>query len=500
MSQRIVIIWFRQLKTDWFANRNPLLRSLPFVLSVSDHGRMIVQAANPLAEKEGIFSGMAVADARAIVPSLEVMDDPPGLPTRLLQKLAAFCIRFTDSVSIGMCDELILDASGCAHLWGGEKNYLEDIQQRFKNNGYDVQLGMADTIGMAWAVAHFGDASRIIGPVAQQEAILRMPPAALRLSPLLTERLLKLGLQQVKNIVQIPRSALQRRFGDELTERIDQALGFEPEYLCPIFPVEACRERLPCLEPIITATGIEIALKRLLDRICLRLQRENLGIRKLIFSGMRTDGKISVIEIGTHRGSNQTAHLYKLFEPRICQMEPALGFELFLLEATKTEKIFPQQEILWQTKTGIAEKDFAALLDRISNRFGSSCMSRFVPDEHHHPEKSFKKSASLTEAEIVNWKISRPRPLQLLAKPVSVEVAAPVPDYPPMHFRYNGKIHKIKKADGPERIESAWWIQETSHRDYYILEDEDGRRYWLFRVGHYQANKKPRWYLHGFFA
>jgi protein ImuB len=84
--------------------------------------------------------------------------------------------------------------------------------------------------------------------------------------------------------------------------------------------------------------------------------------------------------------------------------------------------------------------------------------------------------------------------------PEPVEVAAPIPDYPPMHFRHRGELHTIKKADGPERIEQEWWLSEGEHRDYYIVEDEAGSRYWLFRLGHYTGNKPHRWYLHGFFA
>ena len=500
MAQRIVIIWFRRLKTDWCCIRNPLLRKTPFVLSVADHGRMVVSGTNSLAEKEGIFPGMAVADARAICPALEVVDDHPTLNKKLLRSLAEWCIRFTDSVTLGMDDDLILDASGCAHLWGGEKNYLQDIEKRLIKYGYDVRLSMADTIGMAWAVAHIGYPAQIISLGGQQEALLTMPPAALRLPPLMTDRLEKLGLYQIKNIVQIPRVALQRRFGKELTCRLDQAMGTETEQLFPLHPAEACLERLPCLESIVSAKGIEIALQRLLHSMCDRLQRENLGIRKMVFSGYCADHTITKVEIGTHRGSNQLNHLFKLFEPRICQMEPSTGIELFLLEATRTEKISPRQEILWKTKEEIPEADFAALLDRLSNRIGAALISRYVPDEHYLPEKSFKKSIVLTDNAKVHWAVPRPRPLQLLLKPELVEAAAPIPDYPPMHFRYKGKLHKIKKAEGPERIESEWWIQEESHRDYYMLEDEEGQRYWLFRSGHYQAEKKPCWYLHGFFA
>ncbi len=79
-------------------------------------------------------------------------------------------------------------------------------------------------------------------------------------------------------------------------------------------------------------------------------------------------------------------------------------------------------------------------------------------------------------------------------------VTAPVPDYPPMFFRFKGKLHKIKKADGPERIEPEWWINDGQHRDYYSVEDEEGKRYWIFRSGHYEPDQNYSWFLHGFFA
>ncbi len=90
--------------------------------------------------------------------------------------------------------------------------------------------------------------------------------------------------------------------------------------------------------------------------------------------------------------------------------------------------------------------------------------------------------------------------MHLLNPPQRIEVTAPIPDYPPMHFRWQGKLHTIEKADGPERIEQEWWIKDGPHRDYYAVEDEEGRRYWLFRSGHYSEDKSPKWFLHGFFA
>jgi protein ImuB len=92
------------------------------------------------------------------------------------------------------------------------------------------------------------------------------------------------------------------------------------------------------------------------------------------------------------------------------------------------------------------------------------------------------------------------RPVILLARPEPLDVMAPVPDYPPMLFRHRGALRRIRKADGPERIEAEWWLRSGELRDYYRLEDEDGSRYWVFRSGHYKQDEQSRWFLHGYFA
>jgi protein ImuB len=124
---------------------------------------------------------------------------------------------------------------------------------------------------------------------------------------------------------------------------------------------------------------------------------------------------------------------------------------------------------------------------------------RYLPDEHYWPERSYRLAAALEEKPAADWRLDRPRPICLLPKPETIEVTAPIPDYPPMLFIYKGKIHKVIKADGPERIEREWWLDNGLHRDYYTVEDEQGARYWIFRLGHYDEHK-PEWFIHGFFS
>jgi protein ImuB len=499
MEKRFAAIWFRHLTTDGTRRRHPELRGEAFVVAGPDHGRMVVKACSQEAACSGITAGMVAADARALVPGLKVVEDKPGFTGKLLHALGEWCLRYTPVVAVDLPDGLLLDISGCPHLWGGERGYLKDIVSKLRGYGYDVRMAIAGTLGTAWAVARYGQISPIIDSGAEARALAPLPPAALRLEPAVVERLHKLGLNQVQSFIGMPRPALRRRFGQNMLTRIDEALGAETAFLQAIEPASPYLESLPCAEPICTARGIEIALKKLLEMLHERLRKEGKGLRSCIFKGYRVDGDIQQIGIATNRASRNTDHLFKLFEIRICRMAPDLGFELFTLEAPVVEEVSAEQDTLWEARGAHDDVAIAELLDRIAGKVGAGAIHRYLPAEHYWPERSFKAAASLQQKPRTAWRSDVTRPLHLLSRPQPIEVSAPIPDYPPMLFRYEGRLHKIKKADGPERIEQEWWLQQGLYRDYYQVEDENGCRYWLFRSGGYQQDR-PGWFIHGFFA
>jgi protein ImuB len=499
MARRFVSIWFRHLTTDWFTVRKPELKIIPFVLRAPSRGRMLIVAANEVAEMKGIRTGMALADARAVIPELYALDDKPGLTFDLLKRMADWSIRFTPSVAIDPPNGLLFDATGCAHLWGGDEKYLADIKQKFMTRGYTVRVAMADTIGAAWAVARFGKDKLVIEEGQHIEALLSLPPQSLRIEPEVTQRLHKLGLHQLRQFINMPRSSLRRRFGSHFIMRLNMAIGQELEVLDPVHPIEPYQERLPSLEPIVTATGIEIALQHLLEALCLRLQKEQMGVRTAVFKAYRVDGKVEQVDIGTHRATYHVKHLFKLFALKLSSIEPALGIELFVLEASKVEEHNSQQSEMWKDAGGLEDSRVTELIDRIAGKVGHQTIHRYLPDEHYWPERSYKVTTSLDEKPHIAWRTDKLRPLQLLKEPERIEVTAPIPDYPPMLFRYKGKVHQIARADGPERIEQEWWLQTGQHRTTIWWKMKPGYRYWLFRLGHYHE-KVYQWFIHGFFA
>lgn len=499
MAKRYMAVWFRHLLTDWLMLRRPELREVPFVCVAPEHNRMVVTAANYLAEAEGIFTGMAAADAKALCTGLQVVDALPGKEVKLLRQLGLWCIRYTPLVAVDLPDGLLLDISGCSHLWGGERGYLKEIVLKLRASGYDARAAIADTAGAAWAVARFAKASPIITVGKQAEALLALPPAALRLQPLIVERLQKLGLRTVGSFISMPKRELRRRFGAGLLLRLGQALGLEDEILVPLVPPVPFTERLPCLEPIRTAVGIEMAIQKLLQALCLRLQSEGKGLRKALLKCYRVDGKLVTVWISTARGSHSVSHLCKLFGLQVAKIEPALGIELFVLEAPKVEDVDVAQEKLWAGKPGLEDTALAELLDRIATKVGPERIRRYLPSENYWPERSIRPAISLSETPSTSWRMDRPRPVRLLPRPEVIEVMSLLPDYPPKVFTYKGRRHVVSKADGPERIEREWWQDKgTQHRDYYAVEDTQGQRYWVFRSGHF--DDEPEWFLHGFFA
>ena len=56
---------------------------------------------------------------------------------------------------------------------------------------------------------------------------------------------------------------------------------------------------------------------------------------------------------------------------------------------------------------------------------------------------------------------------------------------------------------GPERIAPEWWRKDTlwatGARDYFDVEEEGGRRFWIYRDNATGPVQDQRWYLHGLF-
>jgi protein ImuB len=464
----------------------------------------VIAAVDAIAAQTGLYPGMPVAQAQTLVPDLRVVEARPEEDAAGLHRLAGWCLRYAPLAAAAPPDGVWIDVTGSAHLQGGETRLLRDLVSRLLAQGFAARAAVADTPGAAHAMARFGTDEITVVPSGGQQAVLaRLPLAALRLAEQTLEGLRQMGIGQIGALAALPRAPLVRRFGALVATRLDQAFGSAPEAIEPEFPPEVIQARLTFVEPLLTAEAFATVIDRLTGTVCSAMERSGGGARRLDLLFERVDGTTQTIRIGTARASRNVPHLARLLRERIERVDPGLGVEAMRLVVPRVDMLVPVQAAARLTASDVEEPDIAPLLDRLANRLGAERVYRVAPVDSDVPERSVRRVPAQDKV-MGTWPADLPRPVRLLDPPQPVEAMALLPDHPPMAFTWRRVRHRVRRADGPERIAGEWWKRngETrSVRDYFRVEDEEGHRYWLFRRGDGEngISGDMRWFLHGLF-
>lgn len=473
-----------------------------------------LHAVNGAARKQGLFSGQKAADAKALVPSLVTAEAEPEADARVLGELVDWCVRFSPAVAPDPPDGLFLDITGVSHLWGDEAEMMADLRARLRRNGLPFRLAIADTPGAAWALAHFGTDGTIAPPGGHAALLAPLPPAALRLEPEAVAQLERLGFRRAGQLLEIPRAPLGRRFGAQVLMRIDQALGRWAEALAFRRPPTPWVARLAFFEPIAAPEDMARVTADVCARLCARLEAHGRGARRFEVGFCRVDGRLPAVEVGLAAPGRDAARIARLLAPKIEAIDPGFGVEAVLAWAHEVEAVSGRQGDALGGLAPAPEDGLIPLVDRLANRLGPDRVWWAAAVESHVPEQAARRTPVFAEdrtgraAEVAPWDPEVPRPLRLFRRPEPLDqVFAVTPDEPPRRFRWRGRLHQVRCAEGPERIGEEWWRREIGDvsiaqvRDYYRVEDEDGARFWLFRAGLYgDPEAPPKWWLHGLFG
>ena len=496
-------------------------KPIPFALIAPDRRGPVLWAVDHAAGTAGLRRGMRLADARALCANLVTVPANPVADCRELKQLALWCNRFAPCCAVDGDDGLLLDITGCAHLFGGETALADEIVARLSNLGIEARPGLADTPGGARALARFGPQNRqpeewIAGPGKTAAAIADMPVEALGITIEDAQLLRRLGIITIGALDSLPRAALARRFSgregnDTVLLRLDQTLGRHAEPIVPISPPPACTERLALPEPMIDREGVSATLVRLMSRMTASLERQGLGARRLAFWCYRVDGGTAQCAVSMARATRDGDHLLRLFREVLDTINPGFGIDCAVLHAVRVESLEPVQLSL--TENRCQNDNVGLLVDRLRVRFGTDAVCRLEPVDCHRPEEAERTVMAVWNPIPVSWPgtSGKPRrPFRLFDSPEPVDAVAEAPDSPPRLFAWRGTVRRVARAEGPERIEPEWWAGENERdvRDYYSVEDTEGRRYWLYRAGlnvdtcrvdpdHQEA---PRWYMHGLYG
>jgi protein ImuB len=472
---------------------------------MNDGRRQVVAAADRVARTIGLFPGMPVAQAQAMVPGLLIAPSDPDGDARGLADLAAWCLRYAPLTASDRPDGVWIDATGVTHPFAGEAVLLDNIVEHLARRAITARAAIADTPGAAWAAARYGERPTTVVPVCEAAVALRpLPLIALRLPEDILDGLSRVGFERVEQLMAVPRGPATLRFGPVVMLRLDQALGRVVEPIEASLPPEAITCRLAFPEPLLTREALAEAIRQLTAKACVELERQGQGARRLDLMFERVDRTDQLVCVGTARPNRHAAHLAKLLDEQLQHVDPGFGVEAIRLSMPVVEPLAFSQT---KAKFIASEADAAnlsVLVDRLANRLGTKRLYRAAPVESDVPERSVRRVAALSPPSAKGWPKTLPRPARLLKRPQPVQALAMLPDHPPAQFVWRRRRYRIRRADGPERIAGEWWKRDCERcatRDYWQVEDEQGRRFWLYRSGDAvdPATGDLRWFLHGFF-
>ncbi len=520
---RYLSLWLPSLATDRIIRRTAAAREAPLATIAKVKSAQRLAAVNRAAARHGLRPGMALADARAILPDLACCAADEAAEAATLAAITDWCRRFTPLAALDPPDGMMLDVTGAAHLFGGEAKLLGEIETRLAAQGFAARAALAPTPEAAWALARFGK-ERLIEDEAREADMRRrlgvLPLAALRLDAAVLAGLAQAGLRRIDDLILRPRAPLAARFGKPLFVRLDALLGRAKRPITPRFEAPAYLAERRFAEPVVQRETIEATILALAQDLARLLARRGEGARQLDVSLFGVDGSVKHLRAGTSRPLRDAAVIARLFREKIeaaaamderDPLDAGFGFDLVRLAAEAVER---QDEDQANWLAPAAEEDLADLIDRLGARLGVRRVVRLEQSDTHWPDFAVtalpcalsppprhSRADPGHDAQIFAENALPSRPIRLLQRPEPIEAIASVPDGPPLRFRWRRVLHDIAAIEGPERIAPEWWKHRALTRDYFRAEDSEGRRFWLYREGLYESETmRPRWFMHGLFA
>lgn len=429
----------------------------------------------------------------------------PAGDLEALEKLAVACERFSPTVGLEAVENggepscLLMNVTGLVHLFHSEERLVEQLIAECRRRGYTARVAVADTVGAAWAMAHYAPS--------------QLPVDALRLSARTLDLLGQLGITEIEQLLRLPRASLTSRFGNEVARRIDQLFGHIDEPIIAHRPVAELVARWALEHPAERAEVLQHVLRQLLERLAGRLAEQGLGAIELVCRLRGDSGRSIELPVCLFEPTAQLPRLMNLVELQWQRRPPPGAVTHIEVEVTAAAALAPRQYELFADERD-CPRELAALVNQLSNRLGREQVVRSQLRADAQPEKAFRyvplagaagkktrpprsrsretsgDSGTLTSSATIGQ-----RPLTLFTPPIEIEVVAVQPAGSPVMFTYQQRRHEITQLSGPERIQTGWWRGRSIERDYWRVETAAGNRYWIFRrLG------DGRWFLHGEFT
>ncbi len=444
----------------------------PLAVIEKQGNRSRVQACNEAASERGIRSGMPGPAALALVTDLIVRGRDLAAEQESLAGLAAWAGSFTPAVSLQPPDGLLIEIGSCLRLHRGFKNLIAQMRNGLDEMGYSASLACAPTPHAAWLLALAGKEVAIRDPAKLEKFLGALSIRWLAQPQDTLSSLEMLGAHTLGDCLRFPRAGMARRFGQDLLDEVDRALGRLPEAREFFVPPPSFERRLELPALVHEAESLQFASRRLLLEFEGYLNLRQAGVQEFELVCCHEDVADTVLKVGFAQPTRALERMLLLLRETLSRTRLCAPVHTIMLHASRIQTMGLSNLDLFQDSTEAGDGDL--LLERLRIRLGKEAVFGIAPAADHRPELAWR-SCEAGEASRSPCKLQRP--LWLLPKPMPC------------------RKDRLELESGPERIESGWWDGMDVARDYYVAQGRNGSRLWVFR-----DHGSGAWYVHGLFA
>ena len=462
------------------------------VVVEDQHGIHRVLLACPKAAAAGILPGQSANAALALLPTLRVDTRSEVAEQQALENLACWLEQFTSVVCLAGPDVLLVEIAGSLRLYGGLLSLRQQIAAGLTQQGFTALLAIAPTPLAATWLAKGGRRACIREPTNIAAALRTLPLACLGWPAAVCESLTGMGVRNIGDCQRLPREGFARRFGPQRLLELDRALGRLPDPRTSWRAPERFCADYEMTEEQSDRELLLVICQELLQSLERFLLTRQLGMQTIRFSFFHLRSSATQLRLGCVEAERLSERWFDLLRIQFEKLTLPEAVISVRLEGGRAQALHAESgRLVFRGKTASKGIRFsiAHLAERLVARVGNQSVAGVTTVAEHRPQLAWQPRSLLADKTgdiLLAVRENLQRPLWMLPEPalLSVEQGYPL---------HQGRLRIL---DGPERLETGWWDEDSIARDYYTAVNPRGMRLWVFR----NRNRNADWYLHGFFG
>jgi protein ImuB len=448
----------------------------------SGSNRPQVLSCDALARSAGVSAGMSLSAAIALCPQLQAHLRDAASERRALEHIAGWGGQFTPVVSVCLPDAVLLEIASSVALFGGLRALQLRMSEGLAELGYAAAIATAPTPGAAQLLARAGMSIAVTDPARLADALRALPLTLLDQSKDTVEALGLMGVHTLGACLDLPRDGVARRFGQDLLDALDRALGRLPDPRAVYQPPTHYRARLPLPAPVYETEPLLFAAQRLIAEMSGHLRMKGSGLTRLKLTLHHEDRASTLVHIGFSNPTRDPQRIARLLRERLARVELPERVEAIQFDSEESRPLASHNLSLFPDDT-LHEEERWSIVDHLRARLGTEAVYGIACRADHRPEQAYR---ACEPGSVEAGGGGARRPLWLLDPPRRLREQE---DHPQLEG-------PLTLQGGPERIEGGWWDGADVTRDYFVASDSRGRQLWIYR----ERQGQRGWYLQGIFG